>query len=245
MTRVVQTDDGSWVSLSDLNVPPSQAGSKALAKSMSVPDSPRRYTAKVTNGTPDSSGRIRVRIDAVDNVGARLTSTAKAVRTGDMVEVAKRGGSWYVLGTETYHEPPTVSGSMGNKPPAASTASGGVSRISSGSIRVPATSSPTPPSDPTGNSNAVLYSKMLDITAHLRRLRSWLDNDAMGTIVLLMAREKAQKDSHNDNADLLASLLSVTNTNASRLNQTRDYASNAGQLVEPVVGALRGEGIVK
>lgn len=244
MTRVAQANDGSWVQLSDLNVPPSQAGSKALAKTLSRHDGLKTHTAKVTNGTPDSQGRIGVLIDAT-STRARLTSTAKAVRTGDTVSVVKVSGHWEVTATRTYHTPPVVSGSMGNKPAAAATSSGSVSRITTGNMQGPGASSPTPPSDPTGNSNAVLYSKMLDITAHLRRLRSFLDSDTMGAVIRLIARERSAREAINDNADLLASLLSVTNTNASRLNQTRDYASNAGQLVEPVVDALRNERIVR
>jgi len=206
----------------DLNVPPPlPAASGRTESDVHSGKRVRTYRARVTDATPSSTGKVRVLLDGTSTT-ASLRATAKAVRTGDNVEVVKSGGAWHVVGSDTWHEPPPVSGSMGTPPAAASTVSG-ASTIRSTTVG-PAVSAPT------NSTNAALYTFAQIAAQRITQLRAAYLN------------LRADVDSLNSR---VASIQQALNTNASRLNQTRDYASNAGQLVEPVVGALRDEGIVR
>ena len=214
------------VNVNDLNVPPPTSGGDVVAGMFREYTSSggyvgsKTYKATVLTDPKGSLGTCRVQIDGAATA-ARLHSTAKNIRQGDTVDVIKKGGLWYIVSSDTWHEPPEVSGSMGTKPPAASTVSG-------------STSISTPN-----------YPAMSDRNQHHGgSTNAWIDLNADR----LNTRRDAfitLRDQVAALANRVSQLQSALNTNASRLNQTRDYASNAGQLVEPVVGALRDEGIVR
>lgn len=52
-------------------------------------------------------GRATVVIGA-DVKPASIAPTAKAIQVGDAVTVEKRGGTWWIVAVDTWHEPPTV-----------------------------------------------------------------------------------------------------------------------------------------
>jgi len=203
------------VSVSDLNLPTNAQGARLLGQMMKAEalqaTRAKTYDAYVTDATPTSTGRIRVLVDGTATT-ARLTSTAKAVQTGDTVKVVKHGGIYEVVGSKSYREPPDVSGSMGSKPPSASTVYGS---------DLPGVGRPTP------------FSPSQDLAVISSRIQS------------IRTRQRDDADRLHEIHQRINAIQSAINTNASRLNQTRDYAESAGNLVEPVVGALRDEGIVR
>lgn len=201
------------VNVNELNVPPpifGEAAIASLARDLFSGKDVKLFRARVLDGTPTGAGKVRVLVDGHATT-ARLRSTAKAVRTGDNVEVVKAGGIWHVVASDTWHEPPAVTAPPTTTPAAAATVSG--------SLPV----SPDPVREPTSSTNAALYT-----TAS--RLAWWSDD---------------MRYAFNQLASRVSSIQSVINTNASRLNSTRDVATGTRNTVTGVQSALGDEGIVR
>lgn len=185
----------------------------------------------------DLMGHIYVLVDDVQR-HAYLPSSFKAVQEGDTVTLEK-SSMWKVVAVHTYHPPPKVTASMGTPPSAATTVSGTASKVSTDwNVAAP----PAAPSDPSGNSNNQLYTRLIAVTSHLRRLESWLDNQIA---FRLKNRMPAIAAAVNDHATQLTSTQQALNSNASKLNQAVDYAGTASDAIGGVVGALKKENIVK
>jgi len=208
--------------IDDLNVPARTRGEEAFARTLLDKFSYGDQTFKGTVTNVSAGGRVMLVIDGYARE-ARLYSTVKNVREGDTVDAIKKGGTWYVVANGTWHEPPAVSGSMGSPPPNATTVSG--SNIPS--LPFP----PEPPHNPpSGNTNNQIYAWAERVATYLTNIYGWDIANRTRTIEAI---------------NRVNSIQSALNTNASRTNAVRDYAGNAGQLVEPVVDALRDERIVQ
>src|SRR5690625_659519 len=208
--------------IDDLNVPARTRGEEAFARTLLDKFSYGDQTFKGTVTNVSAGGRVMLVIDGYARE-ARLYSTVKNVREGDTVDAIKKGGTWYVVANGTWHEPPAVSGSMGDPPANATTVSG--SNIPS--LPLP----PEPPHNPpSGNTNNQIYAWAERVATYLTNIYGWDIANRTRTIEAI---------------NRVNSIQSALNTNASRTNAVRDYAGNAGQLVEPVVDALRDERIVQ
>ena len=171
-------------------------------------------------GDPQS-GTATVTIDDIARK-ARVLPTARNAKVGDTVIVEKTGKVYRITAKATYEPPPQVSGSMGNPPANATTVSG--SNIPS--LPLP----PAPPYSSVGTTLEWVVEFCNNVRTHLISLETWNMSNRART---------------NDATSGVNTLRTTVNTNASRTNQVRDYASNAGDLVEPVVGVLKDEGLAR
>lgn len=170
-------------------------------------------------------GSASVRLDAGMTVFARITPAVRNVKVGNRVTLEKTvpGGVWRLVEKNTYDPPPKVSGSMGTKPANASTAS-------TTTLRTP-NSRPEPPNYPSSSSNGDLYFTLNQVVLFLRNANyNWT-----GSV----------NNAISDLRSAVSNTRSTLNTNATRLNQTRDYAGTAGDLVTPVVDVLDDQGVLK
>lgn len=182
---------------------------------------------------PDGSlkGHITVLIDGKART-TYLPHTFKNVAVGDMVTVRK-GSGWEVVAVLTPKKPPAVSVSMGTKPPAAATVSG----TASGSTTPPRTMPggfPFPPSS--GDGWTRTWGNQ--VTNELNTISARLNSDHRAAIISLSDRLAAVES-------LLGNVRTTVNTNATRVNQTVDYAAGASDAMGGVVQALKDERIVK
>lgn len=205
-------------SIDDLNVPPPlprlPAGAGANGGGVS-------HRGVVLDARPDSAGMIRVLIHGTA-YHVRLRSTAKAVRTGDNVDVQWVGHVPHVVGSDTWHEPPSVSAPPSGTVPAASTVSG--SNISQ--VPIP----PDPPSSNVGSTLEWVIVWAENVRSYLFSFNTWT--------MLHRSRTDQLIEQVND-------LRSAVNTNASRLNSTRDVATGTRNSVTGMRSALGDEGIVR
>lgn len=101
--------------VSGLKVPPSSIGRRAAINAASKEDPKRQHSGVLQTVT---SGRCSVMING-DLKWANVAPTAKAIQSGDSVTLEKRGGTWWIVAADTWHEPPTVPAPSSSTPPSA------------------------------------------------------------------------------------------------------------------------------
>lgn len=167
-----------------------------------------------------TSGTIRVAI-AGEAKTARLAPTAKAVHNGDTVKVQKQGGQWVIVENLTWHEPPTVGPPPpSTTPPSATTTSGTTSYTSTNPRSLPYASNS---SSWTSWGDSVTLAWNNDMANFASRVNSAINS--------LRSR--------------LDSMQGTVNTNATRLNQTRDVATGTRNSVGGLRDGALQDGVVK
>lgn len=221
-----------------------------------------RFMGQVISEPSQVAGGWLVMVD-VDGSARRafVPSNLRAVRQDDTVMVVKNPSTWVVDSIVTAHPVPAVGGSMGAKPPAATTVSANPS-IPSGTAYKRTATIPwdsegrlrSPDSAPGSYSQDYGHSvnrAIADLIGRVTALREMVW-DCREEILALATSYNATVDRVNELKgglgsvnSALGSTMSAVNTNASRVNQARDYASTAADAIGGVVDALKAERIVK
>lgn len=198
-------------SLSGLQVPASSpaaiaaaAGrtSSALKAGRDAQVSPPRHPGVVQSV---SGGDAQVLISS-DYKLASISPTAKAVQAGDAVSCEKRGGTWWVVAVDTWHQPPSAPAPSSVIPPSASAPP--VTSLKS------VDSKPHVPYTAPGSTVESLRTWATNTRAYLNNLSLWLSK-VQDAIIALNDASGAQRST-------IASNATATNQTRSVVTSTRD-----------------------
>lgn len=167
-----------------------------------------------------SGGQVRVAISGEAKT-AGIAPTAKAIQNGDRVKLIKTGGKWIVYDSLTWHEPPKVG------PP-------------------PPTTTPAPASTASGSTSYSPTSiRYLPYASNSSSWTSWGDevvNAWHNDLINFASRVNSAINSLRSRLD---SIQGTVNTNATRLNQTRDVATGTRDSIGGLREGALQDGVVK